>query len=132
VLFSALSVGLVFVLVRMLAKTEKVLTIIHYFMLCCIIFSLCFLQFWRWPTGQEWIWVSSIGVLGLIGQVYMTMAFKHSEATLLAPFKYMELIYAVIIGYFFLQEKYNIYAIGAMALIILGMIMNVLVKRKQQ
>jgi len=132
VLFSALSVGLVFVLVRMLAKTEKVLTIIHYFMLCCIAVSLCFIQFWRWPIGQEWIWVSSIGVLGLIGQVYMTMAFKHSEATLLAPFKYMELIYAVIIGYFFLQEKYNFFAIAAMALIILGMVLNVIVKRKQQ
>lgn len=130
VLFSAFSVGVVFVLIRYLSAKEHILTIIYYFMLVCLVGSLCFIPYWRWPTSSEWPSVLSIGVFGLVGQLLMTQAFKLEETSTLAPFKYLELVYAVIIGYLFLGEVYSLGAILSMGLIIFGMIFNVLLKAK--
>ncbi len=129
VLFSALMVGIVFVLIRYLSAKEHILTIIFYFMVVCIIGSLFSVPYWRWPVSGEWFYVCSIGVFGLFGQVLMTQAFKLEETSTLAPFKYMELIYAVAIGFFLLGEHYTIGALLSMGLIIFGMVFNVYSKR---
>jgi drug/metabolite transporter (DMT)-like permease len=39
----------------------------------------------------------AIGILGGIGQVLMTESFRHAEASLLAPFDYLSLIWALLI-----------------------------------
>ena len=132
ILGSAILVGGVFVLVRYLAQREHTLTIINYFMVACLIGSLFSISEWRLPVGEEWWYASFIGVFGLIGQIFMTMAFAREEASTLAPFKYMELVYALIFGYFLLDEKYSALSLLAMFVIIVGMVGNVLVKRLGQ
>lgn len=129
VLISALLVGIVFITIRLLTKTEDIFTIIFYFMATCVIGSLFFIPYWRMPEGIEWLFSISIGIFGLIGQVLMTSAFKYEEASTLAPFKYMELVYALIIGFFFLGEIHSITSIVAMCIIIGGMVMSVRAKQ---
>ena len=107
VLISAVFVGMVFVLIRYLSDKEHYLTIINYFMIVSIAVSLLFANHWRMPVGNEWFPVAGIGVLGLIGQVFMTKAFQTEETSVLAPFKYMELVWALIMGYFFFSESYT-------------------------
>lgn len=129
-LVSAVLVGGVFVMLRYLGNKEHFLTIINYFMICSLALSLCFFQYWRMPIGQEWIAVCMIGTSGLIGQVYMTRAFQHEETSVLAPFKYMELVYALIMGYFMFGESYNFIPLMGIVLIIGGMLSNVWAKGK--
>ena len=71
-----------------------------------LVLSLCFKQYWRMPLNYEWFAVCGIGTTGLTGQIYMTRAFQTEETSVLAPFKYMELIYAMIMGYFMFGESY--------------------------
>lgn len=130
ILFSAFAVGVVFMLLRYLGDKEHHLTIINYFMVASIIISLFFIPYWRMPLGQEWITVISIGIFGMIGQVFMTKAFQYEEASVLAPFKYMELIYALLIGYWFLEETYTLLPLFGILLILIGMILNVYSKNK--
>ncbi len=130
ILTSAFFLGFVFVLIRYLSTREHYLTIINYFMLISIGVSLSFIQHWRIPLPHEWPSVISIGVLGLIGQIFMTKAFQIEEANILAPFKYMELVWALIIGYSFFSETYNWLAFSGIVLIIIGMILNVYGKKK--
>jgi len=129
-LISALLVGAVFTIVRYLGPKEHALTIINYFMVASIIGSAFFFQQWRMPVGEEWLWVGAIGVFGLIGQVFMTRAFQLAETNTIAPFKYMELIYALILGLLFLKEEYTFMALIGMTFIILGMVFNVLIKNR--
>jgi drug/metabolite transporter (DMT)-like permease len=123
-------VGAVFVIVRYLGSKEHILTIINYFMVISIIGSLFFVNYWRMPEGIEWVWVLSIGVFGLVGQVCMTKAFQLADTNTIAPFKYMELIYALGLGLIFLDEKHSNLAILGMLLIVLGMVLNVFLKKK--
>ena len=132
VLISAVFIGMVFVLIRYLSSREHYLTIINYFMVVAILASLLFLTYWRLPVGQEWLPVISIGILGLIGQVFMTQAFQTEETSVLAPFKYMELVWALILGFSFLGETYDWLPFAGIVLIILGMIMNLYGKGKNE
>ena len=97
-LVSAMTIGVVFVLIRYLSLREHYLTIINYFMFISVLASLFFVKMWRYPVGAEWWPVLSIGVFGLIGQIFMTVAFRSEDASVLAPFKYTELVWALIMG----------------------------------
>lgn len=129
-IISAIFVGGVFVLIRYLSDKEHYLTIINYFMMCSLTLSICFIQYWRMPIGNEWLAVCGIGTTGLIGQIYMTRAFQTEETSVLAPFKYMELIYAMIMGYFMFDESYNLVPMLGIILIMGGMLSNVWAKGK--
>ncbi len=129
-LTSAMTVGMVFVLIRYLGAREHYLTIINYFMIISMLVAICSFPFWQMPVGREWFSVVLIGIFGLIGQVFMTRAFQLEEASVLAPFKYMELIYALILGFFFFGETYQILAFAGIALILTGMLLNVFAKNK--
>jgi len=65
-----------------------------------------------------------------VGQVFMTQAFQTEETSVLAPFKYMELVYALIMGYFFFGESYSILPFLGIVFIMGGMILNVVAKKK--
>ena len=130
ILTSALFVGMVFALIRYLGDKEHFLTIINYFMVFSIVASLFFIPHWEWPLPSQYFSVLSIGVFGLIGQVFMTRAFQLEEASVLAPFKYMELVFALIFTYFIFGETYPSIAFLGMILIIAGMLLNVFFKNK--
>jgi len=131
-LISALFVGGVFVLIRYLSNREHFLTIINYFMMCSLLLSVGFINSWRMPIGQEWIAVYGIGTSGLVGQIFMTRAFQTEETSVLAPFKYMELIYAMIMGYFMFGETYDLLPLLGILVIIGGMLSNVWAKGRYQ
>lgn len=129
-MISAIFVGGVFVLIRYLSDKEHYLTIINYFMMSSLVLSLCFIQYWRMHLNYEWFAVYGIGTIGLIGQIYMTRAFQTEETSVLAPFKYIELIYAMIMGYFMFGESYELIPMLGIILIMGGMLSNVWAKEK--
>ncbi len=130
ILLSSLLVGGVFTIVRYLGSREHYLTIINYFMVFSIVGSLFFVQHWRMPIGQEWWWVCSIGVLGLVGQVFLTRAFQLADTSTVAPIKYMELVYALLFGFFLFGESYGVWPVIGMCLVVLGMLLNVWIKQR--
>ncbi|MCH9661026.1 MAG: DMT family transporter [Bacteroidetes bacterium] len=131
-LLSAVLLGVVFTVIRFLGNKEHALTIINYFMVASIIGSLFFIQHWRMPENDEWLWVILIGIFGLVGQVFMTKAFQLNETNTIAPFKYMELVYALLLGLLLLDETHNEIALIGMGLIIIGMVGNVVFKKRKK
>jgi len=126
---SAIFVGGVFVLVRFLSTKEHYLTIINYFMVFGMLGGLLFVNQWTWPEADRYFLIALLGITGMIGQIFMTLAFKESEATILAPFKYMELIYAMILAFMFYGESYTLLPLFGIVLIMSGMLLNVMFKR---
>ncbi len=130
ILLSSLFVGGVFVIVRYLGSREHYLTIINYFMVFSIVGSLFFINKWRMPQENEWLWISLIGILGLVGQVFLTRSFQLAETSVVAPIKYMELVYALIFGFILFDESYALWPLVGMALVVVGMLLNIWIKRR--
>ena len=51
------------------------------------------------PQGIEIIWVLCLGLVATIGHLTIVHAFKKAPASVLAPFQYVEIISATILGY---------------------------------
>jgi len=130
VLFSAISLGLVLVVIRKIGKREHPLVIINYFMVMAFFFG-GFMSIYNWknPSLNQLLLLSSLGIFGYIGQLYMTKAFQANETNLLAPLKYLEIIFTIIIGVFWFQEVYNLYTILGIILILVGLIYNLVLKK---
>ena len=51
------------------------------------------------PTAFQWLLLVCIGVLGTLSHLMIVFAFKWAPASLLAPFHYLEIVVATILGY---------------------------------
>lgn len=88
-------------LVRNLVHTERTSTIVLWFSLTASVIALFSLPF-GWPSltwEQTWLLVAS-GFAGGIAQLFMTEAYRHAEASTVAPFEYTSLILGILVGYF--------------------------------
>ena len=45
-----------------------------------------------------------MGVMGGIGQITLTQSFRHADASLIAPFDYLSMLWAIAIGWFLFGE----------------------------
>ena len=52
-----------------------------------------------WPTGQQLAWVAYMGLAATIGHIFIVWAAGNAPASVLAPFQYLEIITATILGY---------------------------------
>jgi drug/metabolite transporter (DMT)-like permease len=88
--------------VRRLTETERTGAIVFYFMMLTALLGLATSVLgWRMPVSAlDWFWLVLIGVLGGIGQILMTQSYRYAEASLIAPFEYVQMIWAVLLGWF--------------------------------
>ncbi len=123
----ALFAGLVYVTIRHIGTSEHPLVIINYFMLSATILAGCVMVFhWQTPTLMESLLLIGIGAFGYLGQLFMTKAFQIEAASRVAPVKYMELVFSLIIGLVWFGEGYSLLAFVGIVLICGSMILNLM------
>ena len=111
-LVSALLSGAAQVLIRKLVETEETAAIAFYFQTSASVFGLLTLPLgftgllspWVWPSAQGWGLLFAAGVLGGIGQMLHTTAYRYADASVIAPFEYASIVFAIAIGYFVFAE----------------------------
>lgn len=132
-LLSAIFLGFVFVITNKIGKTESPLVIINYFMLIALFFTgLISIDKWVSPSPQELILLFISGLLGYSGVLYLTKSLQNSKVNHVAPLKYLEVIFTIIIGISFFGEKYTGFSLLGIFLILLGVILNTFLKRKSE
>jgi len=95
----------VVVFIRQMSATEKSETIVFYFMSVCSVAGAVSLIWWRIPLSwAQTGWLALCGILGGIGQIGMTFSYRYAEPSLLAPFDYVAMVWAVLLGYFIFSE----------------------------
>ena len=52
-----------------------------------------------WPTNQQLLWVAYMGLAATIGHVFIVWAAGNAPASVLAPFQYLEIVTATLLGY---------------------------------
>ena len=119
VLGSAVFAALAQVFVRRLVNTEPTAAIVFYFSLTATALSLVTVPFgWVWPTPGETALLIGAGLLGGVGQILLTSSYREADASLVAPFDYASMIFALGIGYFVFAEVPTWPMLGGAALIV--------------
>lgn len=129
VLLASVFSGFVYVIISKIGKSEHPVVVVNYFMIIATITGgILSIDNWVTPNGIEWLLLFSLGVFGYFGQVYMTKAFQTASTNQVAPLKYIEVIFTLLIGLFWVGEVYTFWSLLGIALIIGGLILNVLYK----
>lgn len=99
-LTGALCSAFVVIYIRQMSATEKSETIVFYFMSICATVGAATMIWWRVPlTLASASWLVVCGFFGGIGQITMTFSYRYAEPSLLAPFDYISMIWAVAFGF---------------------------------
>ncbi|MFN5878899.1 MAG: DMT family transporter [Flavobacteriales bacterium] len=130
-ILSAAFSGIAYTAIVKLKATDTPINIVIYFpMLSIPVMSIwCFFEF-QMPTGIEWFLLLIIGIFTQIAQVMLTKALHENKASVITPFQYLGAIYASLLGYFVFFEKLSWVVYAGIALILIGVIVNALLKRR--
>jgi drug/metabolite transporter (DMT)-like permease len=102
---SAVFMALAQVEVSRLAATEKTGAIVVYFSLGSSLFSLLTIPFgWVMPSGTDLVLLIVCGLFGGIGQIFLTLGYRHADASVIAPLEYASMIWAVTSGLWLFSE----------------------------
>ncbi len=109
---SAIAAGAVSILIKQLVMTEKNTTTLLYMGLgSTLIASIPAAMTWITPSLVQIALMAAMGALGAAGQWTMMMAFRHGEASALAPFDYARLPIAAFYGFVIFSEIPSIYTL---------------------
>lgn len=105
VLMGAVLTALAQVFVRKLVATETTAAIVLWFTVTSSLLALLTIP-WGWvtPTWTIATLLVMAGLLGGVGQIFLTSSYRFADASLVAPFDYTSMILALAIGYFIFDE----------------------------
>lgn len=133
---AAFLIAIAMIQTRRLTKTEDTGAITFYFQTTTTIASALVLlaaawwpegsvgaqiirgQAWITPAPADWAPLIAIGVLGGVGQIFMTQGYRYADASLLATFDYSSLVFAVAIGFIVFGDVPSERVIGGAAIVI--------------
>ena len=104
-LFSAVMSALAQTVTRGLVATERTDAVVFWFTITCTTVSLATLPFgWTLPPAPLAGLLALSGVLGGVGQIFLTESYRHAELGTVAPFEYTSMLFALAIGYLVFDE----------------------------
>src|SRR6218665_681722 len=131
IISSALS-GVAYNAISKLKETEATINIVIYFpMLALPITAIWCLFQGVFPEGIEWLLLLLIGIFTQIAQVLMTRAFLATSASIIAPFQYLGVIYALTFGWLVFGEHLELIHLIGISLVIVGVGVGVVVAGKK-
>jgi drug/metabolite transporter (DMT)-like permease len=72
-----------------------------------------------------------LGVFGYVGQLYMTKAFQSDQTSVIAPLKYLEVIFTILIGISWFGDVYNLWTLLGVFFILFGLVYNIYLNKKK-
>lgn len=104
-LFSAFCNAGTVIQTRRLTQSETTSSIVFYFSLVTALAGLVTLPFaWHTPTGSELIMLIATGVFGGVAHIFLTESYRHAPASVVAPFDYSSMLWALLLGYWLFGE----------------------------
>ena len=104
--------ALAMITVRKLCETERTSTIVTWFAASSTVLSLFSLPLGFFLPGQAWIvpdlkiagLLLLIGLAGGVGQILLTQSYRYADASTIAPFDYVNMLWAIIVGWVIFSE----------------------------
>ena len=120
-LASTVCIAFTMIFIRRMSAHEHSITIAFYFSIACAVAGLA-----TWPLGwqpqtiEETAMLVGCGLLGGVGQLFLSFSYRYAEASLNAPFEYSAMISAVVLGYFVFGEVPALTVLAGAAIVIVA------------
>jgi drug/metabolite transporter (DMT)-like permease len=144
---AAVLVSIAMIQTRRLTKTEDTGAIVFYFQTSTTVASMIVMfaaevwpdaapfasvmqsPAWTTPTWDDWLPLIALGLLGGVGQIFMTQSYRYADASIIACFDYTSMIWALIIGLLFFNEAPRDIALVGAAIIAFGGLLAIYTER---
>tara|TARA_R110002049_G_scaffold117332_2_gene270521 strand:- start:103400 stop:104338 length:939 start_codon:yes stop_codon:yes gene_type:complete len=105
ILIATMLRSLVQIHIRQLVQHEDTAAIVFYFSVTASLLALLTLPFgWVVPDARTLSLLILAGFIGGVAQIFITSAYRFGSASMLAPYDYTSMIFAIVIGYIFFAE----------------------------
>jgi drug/metabolite transporter (DMT)-like permease len=101
-LLSALGVAAVTITIRQIGRTESTPTTVLWFTcFSIVVLGLLMPFFAQGHDGRTWAILAALGLFGGMGQLFLTSALRFAPVSVVVPFDYTQLLWAVLLGWAF-------------------------------
>lgn len=105
-LIGAFSYAAAIIYIRRLSTTDSNASIVFYFGAAATVLSgLALPVFWVTPTWLDLGLLVLVGLIGGAAQIILTQAFRLAPVSVVTPFEYTAIIWAVLLGYLIWDER---------------------------
>ncbi|MFW2270602.1 DMT family transporter [Burkholderia orbicola] len=119
-LLSAIFAGGAHVAIRQLSAKHHAYEIVFYFLAIAALVSIPLM--WSdfiWPsTVREWLFLLALGAVSLFGQLFLTKAFTHEKASVVAVTRYIGIVFNAGWGWLFWRESLDATSIAGGILVV--------------
>lgn len=120
-LIAALFLSIVLIVLREIAFKIHPVIVLFYFFLIGFIFSLPFAYpFWASIKTEDWLLLSTIGILQVLGQYFLVKSFHFGDSSKLAPMCFSVVIYSVILDSIIAHSLPNFESLFGMLIVCLS------------
>jgi drug/metabolite transporter (DMT)-like permease len=119
ILMATMVRSLVQIHIRQLVQNEDTAAIVFYFSCTASLLALCTLPFgWVIPDAKTFGLLVLAGLIGGVAQILITSAYRFGSASMLAPYDYTSMLFAIVLGYVFFAELPTMMMLAGAALVI--------------
>jgi drug/metabolite transporter (DMT)-like permease len=124
--------GLSNTIVRKLEHMEHPLVVTFYAYLATVPLAGAYMLYdFVMPQAQDWIILGTISVLGYISHYYAVKAYQTGPVAPVAATAYVAILYALLFSYLFLGEAFPQLKLLGMALVLLGVLLNLFYQQRK-
>lgn len=125
-IIAGIFVALAMVSIKRIGSIASGSEIVFYFSLTGVVFAsvMSYLTEFTMPSGQTiWLMILLMGIFGSLGQIWITKANQITQASILAPFYYLNAVFGAILSHFFWNETLGFWGwMGATIIIAAGLL----------
>ncbi|WP_170326229.1 DMT family transporter [Ruegeria arenilitoris] len=131
VLVATMARAFVQIHIRQLVQIDHPAAVVFYFSLTATLLS-SLTAFWGWtmPTWEQALILATMGLIGGVAQILVTSSYRFGQASMLAPYDYTTMLFAIVIGYVWFDEWPTLVMLGGAALVIAGNVLVILRERQ--
>jgi drug/metabolite transporter (DMT)-like permease len=116
---SALAWACTLIMTRMMSGTERAVTVMAYSSIVGVCILTAMVPFvWVAPSWHDILFGIFIGVASTAGQWIVVLAFRYADASVLAPFSYMQLLWVSVLGFMVFGELPDVWTVTGAAFIV--------------
>jgi len=116
--------ALVQIHIRRMVETERTSAIVFYFSATASLLALLTLPFgWVVPQPYTVFLLVMAGLVGGVAQILVTSSYRFGPASMLAPYDYASMLFAILIGYVWFGEVPTLVMLAGATLVIAGNIL---------
>ena len=124
--------AIVYIIISKIGHQDHPLRVVFFFMgIATMVGGIGSTQNFLFPNTLDLTLLLLLGVFGFFGQYFMTKAFQQGEASKVAPFKYVEVIFTLSFGVYLFDEVYTFQSLLGIAMVISGLTASVLYKERK-